>query len=918
MPERVTRVSLRAVTADYIEGMRRAADETERTGTAAEKLAQQRQALETLGRTALGAGLALGAGVAVAIAKAAEFEQAMSNVNAITQETAENQTKLRDAALDAGGATIYTAREAANAEEELAKAGLATSQILGGALRGSLDLAASGQLEVARAAEITGITLKQYSLAGSEAGRVADVLSAGANKAVGSVEDLAQGLKFVGPQAAAMGVSLEDTVATLALFADQGIIGEQAGSALRGMLASLTAPSRQAQAALDDLDISLYDSNNRFVGLQSVVAQLNEKLGDADDATRDAALGVIFTNAQLTSAQALVGDAGKKWGEYRDAVDDSGLASRIAADRMDNLAGDVEKLGGAFDTALIKGGTGANEVLRGLVQGATDLVDTIGSLPEPVLGVGVGLAGVTAAALLAGGTFLTAVPKIAAFHAAMVTIRTEMPVAQAAMSRTASFLTGPWGIAIAAATLGLTALTKYLDSLKASSDEITASLSSAKSAADVFATAGRGASGSAPWVDVVEDLKDLDNVLQASADQYENVFARFDNSHFGAFDALKRVGTQLGEMAKTDLPSAQRAFNLLAEETDGSRTRLWQLLSNMPDFRDELIVLATTNGDYAETMSEAQKQQVLLNYAQKAGSDSASQQARELGILQGKAEDANDEIEGLADTIRGFASLTLNARAAEREFQAAIDDVTASVKEHGATLDRDTDAGRANEAALDALAKASLERSAAILDETGSQEQATQAIREGRDALIAQLAQFGIVGDEADAYADSLGLIPSSVDTVVKLKADAARADLQKLIDDFQNREISMSVALKGGASRADLQGRENGGMEVHAFESGGMPGGIYTGGPLYKFAEPNLPWEAFISPKPGHERENFGYALESMMRLSQQMGFSFGSVPQTSVDQSVHAPITVRASDPYVAAELTGQRIGSLLSVRR
>src|SRR5690606_5986699 len=234
--------------------------------------------------------------------------------------------------------------------------------------------------------------------------------------------------------------------------------------------------------------------------------------------------------------------------------------------------------------------------------------------------------------------------------------------------------------------------------------------------------------------------KDLDNVLQASADQYENVFARFDNSHFGAFDALKRVGTQLGEMAKTDLPSAQRAFNLLAEETDGSRTRLWQLLSNMPDFRDELIVLATTNGDYAETMSEAQKQQVLLNYAQKAGSDSASQQARELGILQGKAEDANDEIEGLADTIRGFASLTLNARAAEREFQAAIDDVTSSVGEHGATLERDTDAGRANEAALDDLAKSSLERSAAILEETGSQEKATQAIREGRDALIEALA----------------------------------------------------------------------------------------------------------------------------------------------------------------------------------
>src|SRR5690606_17003244 len=157
-----------------------------------------------------------------------------------------------DAALEAGGATVFTATESANAIEELGKAGVETADILGGGLAGSLDLAASAQLGVARAAEITGITLKQFKLDGTEAGRVADVLSAGANKAVGSVEDLANGLKFVGPQAAAVGVSLEDTVATLALFADQGIIGEQAGSALRGMLASLTAPSRQAQAALDD------------------------------------------------------------------------------------------------------------------------------------------------------------------------------------------------------------------------------------------------------------------------------------------------------------------------------------------------------------------------------------------------------------------------------------------------------------------------------------------------------------------------------------------------------------------------------------------------------------------------------------------------------------------------------------------
>src|SRR5690606_9064069 len=204
-----------------------------------------------------------------------------------------------DAALEAGGATVFTATESANAIEELGKAGVETADILGGGLAGSLDLAASAQLGVARAAEITGITLKQFKLDGTEAGRVADVLSAGANKAVGSVEDLANGLKFVGPVADGMNVSLEDTVATLTLFADRGVIGEQAGTSLRGMLSSLTSPSKAAKKELDALGVSLYDGQGRFKGLENVAGELNRALYGVSDAQRDASLGVIFGNQQL-------------------------------------------------------------------------------------------------------------------------------------------------------------------------------------------------------------------------------------------------------------------------------------------------------------------------------------------------------------------------------------------------------------------------------------------------------------------------------------------------------------------------------------------------------------------------------------------------------------------------------------------
>ena len=243
MAERVVSVTLRAQVADYLAGMEKARKATSETGSEAEKLAQKKEAFDLLGKASLAIGVAAAAGVALAVAKYAEFDQAMSNVNAAVQGTAEEQRKLSEAALEAGASTVFSATESANAIEELAKAGISTSDILGGALAGSLDLASAGQLGVARAAEISATALQQFKLEGSEAGHVADVLAAGAGKAMGSVEDLANGLKFVGPVAASMGVSLEETTGVLALFAQQGIIGEQAGTGLRGVLASLTAPS---------------------------------------------------------------------------------------------------------------------------------------------------------------------------------------------------------------------------------------------------------------------------------------------------------------------------------------------------------------------------------------------------------------------------------------------------------------------------------------------------------------------------------------------------------------------------------------------------------------------------------------------------------------------------------------------------
>ncbi|HEY4754051.1 MAG TPA: phage tail tape measure protein, partial [Candidatus Limnocylindrales bacterium] len=137
----------------------------------------------------LGAGLTAAAGIA--IKKFADFDQAMSGVQAATMETAQGMEQLRAAALKAGADTMYTASDAAAAITDLAKAGVSTSDILKGGLMGSLNLAAAAQMDVAQAAEITATAMNQFGLEGKDASHISDLLAAAAGKAMGDVTDMA-------------------------------------------------------------------------------------------------------------------------------------------------------------------------------------------------------------------------------------------------------------------------------------------------------------------------------------------------------------------------------------------------------------------------------------------------------------------------------------------------------------------------------------------------------------------------------------------------------------------------------------------------------------------------------------------------------------------------------------------------------
>lgn len=360
--------------------------------------------LTSLGKTSGRVALAAGAGLGAAIAKAADFDSAMSNVEAATHESAANMELLRKAALKAGADTVFSATESASAIEELSKAGVATTDILDGGLSGALDLAAAGGLDVAEAAETAASAMTQFSLSGDKVPHIADLLAAGAGKAQGSVHDLGMALGQTGLVAAQTGLSIEETTGGLAAFASAGLTGSDAGTSFKTMLLALTPTSKTAQAAMDGIGFSAFDAQGKFIGLEGVAGKLRAGLANMSAEQRNATLKQIFGNDAVRAANVLYEQGATGIAEWTNKVNDTGYAADTAATRLDNLRGDVEQLKGSLETALIGTGEGAQGPLRSLTQNLTKVVNAYNDLSDGAKSAVAKTLGVTAA--LAGGLYV--------------------------------------------------------------------------------------------------------------------------------------------------------------------------------------------------------------------------------------------------------------------------------------------------------------------------------------------------------------------------------------------------------------------------------------------------------------------------------------------------------------------------------
>lgn len=393
---------------------------------------------KTLGAGMLVAGGAMALGFGKMIGAASQFDQAMSEVNAVAGASSEEMGKLRDAAIEAGAATSFSATEAAKAQAELVKAGISTTDVLGGGLAGALDLAAAGSLDLADAAEIAAQAMNIFGLRGGDVTHIADLLAAGANKSAADVKQLGDAMRQGGLVASQTGLSIEETTAALAAFADNALVGSDAGTSLKTMLQRLTPISTESAAMMEQLGFSAYDAAGNFIGLEGLAEELQSSLGHLSVEQRNFAMTTLFGSDAVRAANILFVEGAEGVREYTEAVNDEGAAADMAAAKLDNLAGDIEALSGSIETQLIEGGSKATGVLRGMASGATDLVNGFGELPDIMQSGALALGAVTTAGLLAGGAFLTLSPRMAAAKVQLDAIAASSAGAARGLSATAT------------------------------------------------------------------------------------------------------------------------------------------------------------------------------------------------------------------------------------------------------------------------------------------------------------------------------------------------------------------------------------------------------------------------------------------------------------------------------------------------
>lgn len=393
MSERTLTVRLRAIVDGYERAMSSAAQSTDDFAARAEKVTGIGKRAEDTGkRMTTGLTLPIAAVGTAALFTAGNFEASMREVQALTGATAGEMAMLEAQATRMGAETQFAASDAADALGQLVKGGFNVQQAYD-ALPGVMQLAAAATIDIASAADIATNVLSGYGLEVRDLATVNDLLAQTANASDTDVRELGEAFKYVGPVARGAGLELNETTAILGLFAENGIRGSMAGTALRGAITGLISPTGPAAAILERLGISAVDASGQLLPMTDILDQL------AESGATTADIMAVFGDRAGPAMVALLASGSESLSQFTKMLDESGgVAQNLADAKMGGLNGSIEQLLGSLETlAIAVGDSGALNFVTALASGGAELANAMSGVPGPVLGGAVAIAAIAAA-----------------------------------------------------------------------------------------------------------------------------------------------------------------------------------------------------------------------------------------------------------------------------------------------------------------------------------------------------------------------------------------------------------------------------------------------------------------------------------------------------------------------------------------
>jgi TP901 family phage tail tape measure protein len=749
--------------------------------------------LDHLTGAATGLGVGLLGAAAVAVKFSMDFEKQMSSVKAATHASSAEIDALRKASMQAGKDTQFSATEAAKGVEELAKAGVSTSDILGGGLKGALSLAAAGELDVGQAAEAAASALTQFKLKGQDVPHVADLLAAAAGKAQGSVADMSAALNQSGLIAAQTGLSIEDTTGTLAAFANAGLIGSDAGTSFKTMLQALQAPSGKTKELMDDLGISAYDVQGNFIGITALAGQLKTQLSKLTPELRANALAQIFGSDATRAASILYEQGAEGVQTWIDKTNDAGYAAETAAIKTDNLAGDLERLKGSLETQAIQAGGGLNEGLRVLTKSADALVGTLGALPPAVTGTLAAMSAVGGALLLAGVAWVKARTAIAA---TVVELNAVGPAgAKAAVGLQAA---SKWAGRAAVAFIGLEVAGAVFDQLGNSAvnvDKLTAALQD-------YATTGKMTQGITD--EFGANLDDL-SLIAGSAEAATHGFWKQLNDLTSAVPGVSSVVDSMNEsLTGTSFNDATARMQALDESFTA-------FIGTQKDARkagelwNEILLKSGLDTQQLQTLlPQASAAMTELQKTSHGASGAQGQLAATTGKTTEQLEKEKEAAQALSKAFDDLFDQYMSADQAAMEYQDALQATNKELKSGSKSLSVNTEAGRKNRSSVLDLIKSIKDQRDANIRNGMSVDAADKKYRTQIGTLGKTMEKLGFTRKEVEKligkYKDVPNKVGTSIETPGLPKSRDGIKGYQSQLDKL-TRQIKTHVSVEGDAA---------------------------------------------------------------------------------------------------------------------